>query len=101
MQDAVPMTDLWVSLIPILFADILNPVLFAFLVYAAGTDRAVLNSTAMLLGHTAAYLLVGIVVLCSISLVITPPNVSTPSESGVTSKSRMSFTPASPARTAP
>jgi hypothetical protein len=41
--------------------------------------------------------LVGIVVLRGMSAVITPPSVSMPSESGVTSSSRMSFT--SPAST--
>jgi len=44
-------------------------------------------------------LLVGIVVFRSISRVITPPSVSTPSESGVTSRRTMSSF--SPARTAP
>ena len=42
---------------------------------------------------------VGIVVLASISLVITPPRVSIPSDSGVTSSSSTSFT--SPVRTPP
>ena len=42
---------------------------------------------------------VGMVVFFSISLVETPPNVSIPSESGVTSRSRTSFT--SPFSTAP
>ena len=54
------MTGIWTSLAPILIADLLNPVLFAFMVYAAGTDRPVVNSTAMLLGHTVAYLAAGI-----------------------------------------
>lgn len=48
-------------LLPILLVDIVNPVLFAFLVYAAGTDRGVRTSSAMLLGHTAAYLAAGVV----------------------------------------
>lgn len=55
------MIELWAVLTPILLADIVNPVLFAFLVYAAGTDRPLANSTALLLGHTAAYFIVGIV----------------------------------------
>lgn len=55
------MAEIWTSLIPILIADLLNPVLFAFMVYAAGTDRPIANSSAMLLGHTVAYLVVGIV----------------------------------------
>ena len=37
--------------------DILNPVLFAVLIYAAGSARPIANSSAMLLGHTLAYAL--------------------------------------------
>ena len=54
------MLHLFTVLVPILLADIVNPVLFAFMVYAAGTDRPVSNSIAALLGHTAAYLSFGI-----------------------------------------
>jgi hypothetical protein len=43
------MLDLWAVLIPILLADIVNPVLFAFMVYAVGTDRPLGNSIAALL----------------------------------------------------
>ncbi|MBT8127246.1 MAG: hypothetical protein HKP12_01005 [Gammaproteobacteria bacterium] len=56
------MNDLWAVLVPILLADIVNPVLFAFLVYAAGTKKPVSTSTALLLGHTAAYFAAGIVI---------------------------------------
>ncbi len=55
------MLDLWSVLPPILLADVVNPVLFAFMVYAAGTDRPLINSSAVLLGHTTAYLGFGIV----------------------------------------
>lgn len=58
------MLDLWAVLIPILLADVVNPVLFAFMVYmvyAVGTDRPLSNSISALLGHTAAYLSFGIV----------------------------------------
>ena len=54
------MLDLWAVLIPILLADIVNPVLFAFMVYAVGTDRPLSNSSAALIGHTASYLGFGI-----------------------------------------
>lgn len=54
------MQDLLTVLIPILLADVVNPVLFAFMVYAVGTDRPLLNANAVLLGHTAAYLAFGI-----------------------------------------
>lgn len=49
------MIEIWTYLGPILLADLLNPVLFAFLVYAAGTNLAVINSGAVLIGHTLAY----------------------------------------------
>lgn len=54
------MIEIWAYLVPILLADVLNPVLFAFLIYAAGTQRPVLNSSFMLLGHTLAYFFAGI-----------------------------------------
>jgi hypothetical protein len=53
--------EVWTVLFPILLTDIVNPVLFAFMVYAAGTGRPVLLSSSMLLGHTAAYFSAGIV----------------------------------------
>ncbi len=54
------MLDLWTVLVPILLADIINPVLFAFMVYTVGTDRPLINSSAALLGHTVSYLGFGI-----------------------------------------
>ena len=48
------------TLTPILLVDVLNPVLFAVLVFAAGSARPVANSTAVLAGHTLAYLLAGV-----------------------------------------
>lgn len=51
----------WSVLFPILLTDVVNPVLFAFMVYAAGGARPVLHSASMLLGHTAAYFSAGIV----------------------------------------
>jgi cytochrome c biogenesis protein CcdA len=53
--------EVWTVLFPILLTDVVNPVLFAFMVYAAGSDRPVLLSSSMLLGHTAAYFSAGIV----------------------------------------
>lgn len=54
------MFELWTVLLPILLADIVNPVLFAFMVYAVGTDRPLFNSSFALLGHTVSYLVFGI-----------------------------------------
>lgn len=64
------MLDTLILLVPILLADILNPVLFAFLVYAVGTDRPVGNSLAALLGHTLTYLGFGILLAASLDPII-------------------------------
>lgn len=63
------MIELWTTLTPILLADVVNPVLFAFMVYAAGAGRPVLTSSMLLLGHTAAYLAAGFVVALGIDKV--------------------------------
>lgn len=63
------MPDLLPSLVPILLVDILNPVLFAVMVFAAGSNRPISNSTAILIGHTLAYFIAGIVVSAGIDLV--------------------------------
>jgi cytochrome c biogenesis protein CcdA len=54
------MTELLATITPYLLIDILNPVLFAVLIYAAGSSRPVTNSSALLLGHTLAYFTVGL-----------------------------------------
>lgn len=56
------MPDLLPALFPLLLVDVINPVLFALLIVAVGTDRPVVNSSAFLAGHTAAYFLAGIVI---------------------------------------
>lgn len=56
------MFELLGFLLPIMLIDVLNPVLLALLVFAAGSNRPVANSTAFLLGHTLAYFAVGIAV---------------------------------------
>lgn len=53
--------EIWYVLFPILLTDIVNPVLFAFMVFAAGSRRPVLVSSSMLLGHTVAYFSVGVI----------------------------------------
>ncbi len=56
------MLEIWRVLGPILIVDVLNPVLLALLVYAAGSRRGVLNASAALAGHTLAYFGAGIVI---------------------------------------
>ncbi len=53
--------DIWIVLFPILLTDVVNPVLFAFMVFAAASKRPVLVSSSMLLGHTMAYFGAGII----------------------------------------
>lgn len=60
------MLNLLPALLPILLVDILNPVLFAMLVFAAGARRPVLNSASLLAGHTMAYFVAGIAVALGI-----------------------------------
>lgn len=55
------MTELWSVLLPILLADVVNPVLFAFMVFAAGSARPVITPCAVLLGHTLAYFSAGLI----------------------------------------
>ena len=56
------MIDLLAVVLPILLVDILNPVLFAILVFAAGSNRPVSNSSAILAGHTLAYFVAGVAI---------------------------------------
>ena len=55
------MLEVLTGLAPILMVDMVNPVLFGFMVVAAGTARPILHSSFLLLGHTAAYFAAGIV----------------------------------------
>lgn len=64
------MLQLWTVLIPILLTDIVNPVLFTFMVYAAGTDRPVINSIAVLLGHTIAYVIFGLALALAFDIIM-------------------------------
>lgn len=56
------MIELITRIVPILLVDFLNPVLFAMLVAAAGASRPVVNSSAMLAGHTLAYFGAGVAI---------------------------------------
>ena len=56
------MIELLPNLIPLLVVDVLNPVLFALLVLAVGTQKPYANSMSLLAGHTFSYLFLGIVI---------------------------------------
>ena len=64
------MFELWKFLTPVLLADIVNPVLFAFMVYAVSTKQPVINSIAVLSGHTLAYFSAGIVLAIGLESMI-------------------------------
>lgn len=64
------MLELWGILTPILITDALNPVLLAAIVYALGTTRPFVASSMMLTGHTAAYLVSGIVLALALDQII-------------------------------
>ena len=56
------MIELSPNIIPFLIVDLLNPVLFALLVVAVGTNRPIANSVSLLGGHTLAYFGSGIAI---------------------------------------
>lgn len=64
------MLEVWKFLTPVLLADILNPVLFAFMVYAVSSKQPVFNSSAILFGHTLAYFSAGIVLAIGLESMI-------------------------------
>lgn len=57
------MFEYWAVALPILAADIANPVLLAAVVVAATSSRPYATGLAMILGHTLAYFLVGVALL--------------------------------------
>jgi cytochrome c biogenesis protein CcdA len=58
--------DLWTVLVPILVADVVNPVLFAAVIYTLGSARPFALSSSLLLGHTATYSSAGVLVAIGI-----------------------------------
>ncbi len=55
------MGELLLILIPIVLADVINPVLFAVAVYTLGTSRPIVNTSALLFGFFIIYMLAGII----------------------------------------
>ena len=63
------MLELIPPLVPLLLVDVLNPVLFALLIVAIGTDRPIAMSTAFLVGHTTAYFASGVAIALALEKV--------------------------------
>lgn len=64
------MPELWGVLAPILVTDALNPALLAAVVFALGTTRPLSASTMMLIGHTIAYFISGIVLVVALDRIV-------------------------------
>ena len=61
------MIEILLKLFPLLVVDVLNPVLFALMIVAAGTSRPVANSASLLAGHTFSYFVSGAIIASALS----------------------------------
>ncbi|MGV6803133.1 MAG: GAP family protein [Ruegeria sp.] len=66
------MNDIWIVSIPILLVDVVSPVLLAATTIALTGGRPVANSLALVLGHTAAYFAVGVLIIYGLAELIAP-----------------------------
>ena len=64
------MASLLLIFVPILLIDVLNPVLLGAIVYTLGRRRPYTNAFSLLLGHTVAYMLAGIVLAVGLDAII-------------------------------
>jgi len=64
------MIELLPKLIPLLIFDALNPVLFALMLVAVGTNRPIANSIALLAGHTLSYFASGVIIALGLDQII-------------------------------
>ena len=64
------MIELLPKLIPLLIFDALNPVLFAIMLVAVGTNRPIANSIALLAGHTLSYFVSGVIIALGLDQII-------------------------------
>ncbi|MCZ6561172.1 MAG: GAP family protein [Gammaproteobacteria bacterium] len=64
------MIELLPKLIPLLIFDALNPVLFALMLVAVGTNRPIANSVALLAVHTLSYFVSGVIIALGLDQII-------------------------------
>ncbi len=57
------MSSIWAAGIPILLVDVANPVLLVAIAYALTRSRPIAKSYALILGHTLAYFLMGVLIV--------------------------------------
>ncbi|NOE34900.1 MULTISPECIES: hypothetical protein [unclassified Ruegeria] len=66
------MNDIWIIAIPILLVDVVSPVLLAATAIALTGAKPIASSLALILGHTAAYFLVGVLIVYGLAEFIAP-----------------------------
>ena len=66
------MNEIWIIAVPILLVDVLNPVLFAIVVLQLTGAQPILRSTAVILGHSCAYLVFGLLVMFGLAEIMQP-----------------------------
>lgn len=66
------MGDIWVVGIPILLVDVVSPVLLAATALALTGNRPIANSCALILGHTLAYFVMGILIVYGLAEFLIP-----------------------------
>ncbi len=66
------MSDIWVVGIPILLVDVISPVLLAATAFALTGSRPIANSCALILGHTIAYFVMGVLIVYGLAELLAP-----------------------------
>ncbi|WP_170386889.1 GAP family protein [Ruegeria atlantica] len=66
------MSDIWVVGIPILLVDVVSPVLLAATAFALTGRRPIANSYALILGHTIAYFVMGVLIVYGLAELLAP-----------------------------
>jgi threonine/homoserine/homoserine lactone efflux protein len=64
------MSDLFPTILPILFTDIINPVLLAAVIFSLGSNKPFLNSLFILLGWFLLYFVAGIAIALGLDAII-------------------------------
>ncbi|WP_170329837.1 GAP family protein [Ruegeria arenilitoris] len=66
------MSDIWVVGIPILLVDVVSPVLLAATAFALTGNRPIANSIALILGHSIAYFVMGMLIVYGLAELFSP-----------------------------
>lgn len=66
------MSEIWIVSVPILLVDVVNPVLLAAIAAALAGKNPLLRSSAVLLGHTLAYFVIGLLAIYGLAEIMAP-----------------------------